>query len=278
MDIAAASSFFDADEVLDGYTGQYLFTAHSMPHDDSTSSGSTVRRKTLVTEPQYSAPARRVILFNDEFWIVGNNNPDSFGGEIVRRNFGLKKSSGLGQLLTPGQAALSLPGLQMHLQRDYYRDTVDTQASSEWDTMWNVYCPFSEPVAKGMFLKLGTSLMRVRNLYPSVDEYLVAEADELDADVHQPAEFIKKGAVNLVAGVRQDDSVLTQVLQFELPKSYAFRLEAEAETKPGDRAVIVPKSALTPTAGATFKMLSATWRVMSVVPQADCWLLHARRA
>lgn len=277
MDLLAASSYFDEDEVLDGYTGQFLFLAHSNPHDDSTSSGSTVRRKTLVTEPHCEAPARRVISFNDEFWIVGNNNPDSFGGQLVRRNFGLKKSSGLGQLLTPAQAALGQPGYQMHLQRDYYRDTVDTQASSEWDTMWNVYCPFTEPVTKGMFLKLGTSLMRIRNLYPSVDEYLVAEADELDADVRQPVEFIKKGKVNLVAGKREDDSVLTHVLQFEIPKSYSFRLEAEAETKPGDRAVVVPRSALTPTLGAVFNMLQVSWKVMSVVPGTDYWLLHARR-
>lgn len=278
MDLSIASSFFDNDEVRDAYTGRLLFLAHSMPHDDTTSSGSTVRRKTLVTEPDMRAPARRVISFNGEIWIVGNSNPDSFQGELVRRNFGLKKSSGLFQLLTPGQAASGTPGLRMHAQRDYFRDTTDTQTSSEWDTMWSVYCPFNEPVKKGMYLQLGTTLMRIRNLYPSVDEFLVAEADELDADVRQQVEFIRKGKMDLVSGVAPEESVFVDVLQFEIPKGYSFRVEAEAQTVAGDRSIVLEKADYIPATGATFRMLGAEWRVMSVVPQADSWALHARRA
>lgn len=277
MDLSIASSFFDADEILDGYTGAYLFTAHSTPHDDTTSSGSTVRRKTLVTQPDARVPARRVISFNGETWIVGNNNPDSFQGSVIRRNFGLKKSSGLFELLTPGQAAADAPGRAMHAQRDYFRDTTDTQTSSDWDTMWSVYCPFNEPVKKGMYLQLGSSLMRIRNLYPSVDEFLVAEADELDADARQRIEFIKKAKVNLVAGTQDGESVFVDALQFEIPKSYSFRVEAEASTTAGDRSVVIPMGDYTPATGAVFLMQGVQWRVMTAVPLQDAWSLHVRR-
>lgn len=277
MDLVDASSYFDQDEVRDGYTHSLLFWGHTLPHDDHTSSGATARRRTLVTSPETVAPARRVVLINGEYWLVGNSNPDSFQGEVTRLNFGLKKSSGLARLLTPAEAALKAPGRTLHIQREYFRDVANAQTDSEWDTMWNVFCPFNEPAAKGMFLRLGTSLMRIRNLYSSVDEFKVAEADELDADALQRIEFIKKAKPNLVTGAQASESVFVDAIQIDFPKSYSFRLESEAKGEPGDKAVIVAKQSVTPAVGAGFTMAGASWRVMSVVSSGDSWMLHARR-
>jgi hypothetical protein len=278
MDLIDASSYFDQDIVRDGYTNQMLFWGHTLPHDDHTSSGATVRRRTLVTEPGTQAPLRRVIQVNDEYWLVGNNNPDSFQGEIVRRNYGLKKSSGLASLLSPAEACLAAPGLKLHIQREYFRDVTDTQTSSEWDVMWNVFIPFNEPAAKGMFLRLGTSIMRIRNLYQSVDEFQVAEADELDVDAFQSLEFIKKSKPNLVTGKQETESIRVTGIQIDFPKSYSFRLESEAKGEPGDRAVIVAKQSITPGVGGVFTMQGANWRVLSTVSSGDSWMLHVRRA
>ena len=277
MDITAASSFFDDDPVYDAYTGDLLFYCHTTAHDDHTSSGATARRRTMSTEPSTTPPARRVITLHGEQWVVGINNPDSFAGTVVRRSYGLKKSTGVLAALSPAAACLGQEGPEFHAQREYFRDTQDARTSSDWDLMWNVFCPFNEPVAKGCFLRQGSSLMRVRNVYPSVDEFLIAEADQLDADASQMITFVSTRR-DLVTEAPISVSIPTQAIQTDVMKYYEFRTLGESRLQPGDRTVFVAKSAYTPKVGAEFMMQGAKWRALAVVSEQDAWALHARLA
>lgn len=275
MEFSAAASYFNQDEVFDAYSDDLLFLGKTTAHDDHTSSGATSRRRTLTTDVDARAPARRVIRWYDSFWLVGNNNVDSFQGEAVRRTFGLKKSTGIMSLLTPGQAATGIAGVQFHAHREYYRDMTDAATSADYDTMWNVFCPFNEPVAKGMFLRQDNTLYRVRNARPSVDEFLIAEADQFDADAVQQAVFTQGAALDFDTGAAPA-AVTAMVIQTDVPKYYVFRNEAESGNKPGDRTVFVAKSAVTPKVGDHLAMLGASWRVVTVASESDSWALRAR--
>jgi hypothetical protein len=275
MDLLDVASYFDEDEIFDAYTGQFLFYAHTRPHDDHTSSGATVRRRTMTAAPGTAPPARRAIRWYDTYWVVGNNNADAFRGEQLRRSYGLKKSTGLLALLTPGQACASGAGLQFHAHREYFRDMTDAKTSADWDTMWNVFCPLVEPVVKGAFLRDSSNkLLRVRNVYPSVDEFLVAEADQLDDDALQPAVFTTAGVLDLVNDTLATASFATPVVQTDPQKCYEFRTAAESVLQPGDRAVF---TFYLPKVGDVFTMQGANWRVLTVQPSGDAWLCLARR-
>lgn len=275
MEFSAAAAYFDEDEIFDAYSDDLLFLGHTTPHDDHTSSGATSRRRTLVAAVDARAPARRVIRWHDSYWLVGNDNVDSFRGEAVRRSFGLKKSTGVMSLLTPGQAATGIAGVQFHAHKEYYRDMTDAMSSADFDTMWNVFCPFSEPVAKGMFLRQDNTLFRVRNVIPTVDEFLTAEADQFDADAIQQAVFTQGAALDFDTGAAPATTSV-MVIQTDVPKYYTFRNEAESGNKPGDRTVFVAKSAVTPAVGDHLAMLGASWRVVTVVSEGDSWILRAR--
>jgi len=278
MDILDADSFFDDDPVLDGYTGALLFHGHTSAHDDHTSSGATARRRTLSSVPDTVPPARAVVALYGDVWLITDSNLDSFEGVPIRRSYGLKKSTGLMTALSPAHACLGQPGTDFHAHREYFRDNQDAKSSSDWDTMWNIFCPPGEPVAKGSFLRQGGTLYRVRNCYTTVEGLRVAEADQLDADALQSVTFLG-GVLDLVADAITAAGTTTTVLQTDMQKFYALRTQAEgADVRAGDRAVFVAKSALMPVVGTEFTMLGQRWRTNAVISEQDAWVLQARLA
>ncbi len=277
MDLKDAARYYDKDPVYDGYSGALLFYGHTKPHDDHASSGATSRRRTLVTVPASTAPARGVVTLYGERWLMGSNNPDTYMGNAIRRSFDLKKTTGLLKLLTPGQACLGSSGTDFYAHKEYFKDMQDSLSESEYDTMWNIFCPLSESVVTGSFFKEGSTLLHVRNVYTTVELLAVAEVDELDADAAQSAVFTSNAQINLVTDLPISSAVTTPVIQTDVPKFYRFRTEVEADRKPGDRTVFVAKSAIAPKVGANFTMLGQTWRALAVVSENDSWALHARR-
>ncbi len=275
MEFSNITSFFDQDEVFDGYTDAFLFLAHATAHDDHTSSGATSRRRTLTAAVDTVAPARRVVRWYDTFWLVGNNNTDGFQGDEVRRSYGLKKSTGLMAVLTPAQAALGDAGTPFHAHKEYYRDMTDALTSADMDLMWNIFCPLGEAVTKGKFLRQSGKLMRVRNVYQSVDEYLVAEADQLDDDALQVAVFSGPAALEFTTAAAPN-TISASVIQTDSQKFYLFHNEAESGNKPGDRTVFAPKSSITPVVGQHVRMLDINWRIVTLASESDAWVLRLR--
>lgn len=279
MEFIDGAAFFNDDEVFDAYTGELLFMAHALAHDDHTSSGATSRRRTLVAAPDAVAPLRHAIRWYDTFWIVGGDNTDGFQGEQTRRSFGLKKSTGLMTAITLGQACLALPGVgvTLHAHKEYYRDMTDAQTSADYDVMYNVHFAPGEPVVKGTILAQDGKYLLVRNLYDSADEFAVAEADAFDADARQAVVFHTVSSLDFDTTSAGAD-VATFALQTDSSKFYLFRNLAEGFNQQGDRTVFVARSAVTPKVGDTFTMQGLRWRVLISTPYADAWCLRARLA
>lgn len=277
MDIRDAARYFNDDPVYDAYTGALLFYCHTTPHDDHTSSGATARRRSMITAADTVAPARHAVTIYGEAWIVGNSNPDGFQGVQIRRSYGLKKSTGLVDLLTPGQACLGAAGTPFHAHKEYFRDMQEAHTASDWDTMWNIFCPPGEAVTAGVFLRQGGSLMRVRNAYLTMEELIVAETDQLDADALQSATFTS-AVLDLATDSTTETDTPVPVIQTDMAKFFRYRTLAEADLQPGDRTVFVPASSYTPKTGELFLMQGARWRVVTAVPELDSFAVHARLA
>lgn len=276
MRLRDVSRYYNNDRILDGYTGDFLFLAHTTAHDDKTSSGATARRRIMRTVPGTVPPARRVVQLYDDFWLVGNSNLDSYVSDGIRLSYGLKKSTGLMSLLSPAEACLAAAGVSMHAQKEFYKDMVNPTTESETDVMLNIFCPYTEAVDKGSFLRQAGRLYRVRSTYTTVDEYIVAEADDLDDDAVQTAIFTNNGKRNLVTDEIPAVSVPVPVLQFDDSKFYRFSDDAEASRKPGDKTVFLAATSLAVKVNSRFTMLGQSWVVQSVQPELDALALHVR--
>ena len=278
MDLAAASAYFDRELVYDAYTGSLLFKCQFSSFDDHSSSGATARRRVLSVVPGTVLPPRKAVKIFDTYWIGGNGDTDGFLGTPVRSNFNLKRSTGLVTILTPAEACLAAAGVAAHAHMTPFKETVDTQTSSQYSNYWNVFFPATEPVSTGKFLRFGSTLYRIRNHYGTEDGFTVAGSDQLPADALRAATFTTQGEYNLVTDTYPTVTVATQVVAMEVPKFYRLGDASDDYEKPGDMSVFVAKSVTTPTKGSTVSMGSKAWRVLSVVDELDTWVVRVRRA
>jgi hypothetical protein len=132
-----------------------------------------------------------------------------------------------------------------------------------------------EPCAKGKFLRVGSRLLRARQTYKSPEDLLVVQSDELDEDWSQTATFAEQGTYDPLTETYSGTSTVVNTIQVDVTKFYRWRLLAESEVQPGDRAVFAPLT-VTPQAGRNLTMLGRTWVIRSVQPESDAWALHVR--
>lgn len=270
--------FFDRESIYDGYVGNLLFRAQIKNFNDASSTGATLRRRVLSVSPGTLLPDRRCLQVSGLRWLAGLGITDTFQGESVRDTYNLRVASSLFEVLTPAQACSTLPStFKSYGYEEFFKDTQDSSSSSDYDTFWNIFFAPIEPVSAGTFLRAGSRLLRVRQTYVNAEQLRVSESDELDAGWSQTAVFTNQGAYDPITDTYTPTTVSVQAVQMDIFKFYRWRVEAEAQRKPGDKTVFVPNTAA-PTAGSTFSMSGGTWRVLAVQPERDALAIHARPA
>lgn len=277
MRLRDAARYFDRDNVYDAYTNAFLFKSQMLSPAEHVS-GDTFKRHTLTTKDGISAPARNAIRISDYVWIVGNNNVDTFNNQVIRRNFTLKKSTGLIKLCTPAQACIGVGGVEMHAYREFYKEVTNTPTEADYTSYWDVYFPQNENIQQGSFFLENGRVFRVRLVYTTAEGFIVGESDQYDTDALQTAVFITTGKADLITDKPSSASISAPVVQTDIYKFYRFATEAEDKQKPGDRSVFVPKSSVTPAIGGKLTMLSKTWQIVAINSEQDAWVLHVRLA
>jgi hypothetical protein len=277
VDFADVTSYFNNDPVYDAYTGDFLFYSHSKAHNDQSSAGATIRRRTMTTEVGVTVPARQVVMLLGDPWLVGHSNVDAFQGDAVRRVWGLKRGVDVMERLTPAQACTDAAGILTYTQKELYRDMQSAKSFSDWDPLWSInITPADGAAARGAFFRQGSTLFRARGLYMEVDGLMVLEADEFEPDARQNATFITTGTLNLVTDKLSTSNVTLPVIQTDSMKFYRYRTQIEADSQPGDRVVFVAAASAAPQPGSQLTMLGRTWRVLTSVVELDARVLRVR--
>ncbi len=271
---------FDRESAYDGYTGAFVFKCQYSSFDDSAGDGSTNRRRGMSVAPNTPIPARRCIDLASQKWLVGQPTDDSFLDKVTRQNYNLKKVTDSVAVLTPAQACLASAGVDVHVQKYYFKDTVNALTDSDYNTFWNIFFAANESVSKGAFLRDTAGLIyRVRQKYAVAEGFTVAQSDELDTDARQTGVVFDTGVYNPLTDTTSAGTVFASVLQFEVPKFYRFRQQQESVVMPGDRMVFVAPSQLAaPKIGGQFTMQALRWRIVALQLEKDAWALHVRLA
>jgi hypothetical protein len=277
--MSAVARFFDREQAYDGYSGAEVFKCQFSSYDDSAGDGSTNRRRGMSCAPTVVIPARRCIRLVNQRWIVSSPTDDSFQGVHVRQSFNLKRVTDLLNVLTPAQACLASAGTPTYVQKHYFKDIANALTDAEYDTFWNIFFALDEVVGKGTFLRDASGMLyRVRQVYSVAEGYIVAQTDQLDSDARQTGVVFQTGAYDQMLDTYGAGTVTTDVVQIDVSKAFEWRQQKEADQKPGDKLIMVPASALTPTPGMRFSMLARTWQVLAYRPELDGHLAHVRLA
>lgn len=276
MKLKSAARYYDDTPVADGYTDEYLWRCQFSSFNDANAVGSTSTRRILSIAPDLELPARRVVKVFDDRWLVGDGNPDSWKGQVIRQSFNMKKATALVNMLTPAQACLGQAGTQAYAQAIYFKDTVNSLNNADYDPFWNYFFAPGEPVGKASFIRDGSRLLRVRSSYVPLEDLRICQSDEIDT-LPQAAVF-GTGAYNPLLDSFAAGSVTTPVILFDTTKAYTNVTQATAAVAKGDLSGLVAASAITPVVGKTVTIAGSTWRILGCTAELDAWLLHLRRA
>lgn len=276
MRLKAAAKFFDDTSVHDGYTGDFLWLAQFSSFNDANAVGSTSTRRILSIAPGLEIPSRRALKIFDDVWLVGDGNPDSWKGDVIRQSFNMKKATNLVTLLTPAQACLSQVGVDAYAQATYFKDTVNSLNNADYDPFWNYFLAPAEPAERGKYIRDAGKLYRIRSTHLPLEDLRVSQSDEVDVGPVQ-ADF-QVGGYDPLTDSFGAGMVSTFALLLDFTKVYSYLTQASERVASGDMNAIIPKSALTPAVGSTVSISSVLWRIAGIDSELDAWLLHLRRA
>lgn len=277
MLIHDVARFFDHDPLTDGYSGAALFSGQVSSYNDATSDGATLRRRILSLAPGLSIPARRVVSLYGDRWLVGTNVPDGFLGETIRQNFTMKLATDSMTVRTPAQALAASGGTAAYVHKSYFKDMVESQTDTDYDTFWNIFIAPSESADKGTFLVDDTSrLYRVRNSYLPAEGLRVLQCDSLEW-VARTTIVVNTGTLDRSTGLVGAGTTTFNAIRLGVDQ--LARSEHVSSPKPtaGDVTLIVPTSSSI-SVGRTFTMASATWRIEAKQAEVDASVIQACRA
>ena len=281
MKLAKAAVFFDRDSVYDAYTGLLLFKGQFASYDGSQPDGSFSRRRTVSVGPDVLHPPRSVVTVHGERWIVGTFIRDGFFDKPIRKTASAKAVTDLFTFVSPGNAALGLPGsVSAYGQERYLKDTVNTPTTSDYSPQYEISFGPTEVVPDEYFLRSPTDLYHVRTVYTALEGFQVATADLIGATNYGENKFVTvttAGVIDPITELPAAGVTTTGILMYAY-KLYYHATEADPRNNQGDKTLIVAKSALTPVNGSTLTIDSEPYRIFGITSYHDSWNLRVRRA
>lgn len=281
MKLANAAVYFDRDTVYDGYTGQLLFKAQFASYDGSQPDGSFSRRRTVSVGPGVAHPPRSAVEVHGEKWIVGEFVTDGFFDKPIRKTASAKIVTDLFEFVSPGNAALNLPGLvSAYGQERYLKDTVNTPTTSDYSPQYEITFGSNEVVPDEYFLRSPNDLYHVRTVYTALEGFKVATADLIGVTAYGENKFVTvvfSGGIDPITELSSAGVTTTGILLYAY-KLYYHATEADPRNNQGDKTLIVSRNAVTPENGTSISIDGEPYRIFSINSYHDSWSLRVRRA
>jgi hypothetical protein len=274
-ELSAVSAYFDDIDIIDGYTLVKLFKAQVSSFNEVAKDGNTNKKRTMSVAPGTKIPARRLISYFGECWIVGDGNTDGLQNHKLRTAYWTRKVIDMAYSLSPADACNGLAGFKLASSKEYLKDTVNSVSDSEYDTQWDIIIGITESVVKGQFLKIGEKYYRVRAIHTTASGFLVANCDELDGTPRVAISLVIAGEVDPRTETRIQSYSDTFGILFDPSKLYRFISQADPKYLSGDMTLIL---ALPASVGSVVSLSGIDWRVLTCTPELDGFSLHIRRA
>ena len=270
------SCHFDDIPAYDGYAGTFLFNAQFNTFDESSIEGAITKKRTMSVRPGTVIPARRVLDFMGEKWILGDGTNDGFQGVQVRTSFWMKKVTDSATILSPTEACNGSAGIPCLVYKQLMKYTVDGMNSADYFPFWEIFTANSEVSARGSFLKMGDTFFRARCSDPDISGLIAIEADELEsssivtatlgASIYDPITDSYTGA-----------ATTTPAIMLEIYRLYNHQAASEPLNHAGDVTLIVPNTVAVEV-GNDITINAVVWKVLAKAPELDAWNLHLRKA
>jgi hypothetical protein len=275
--LSDAANHFHSNACADAYGGSSTFKCQFTLFNDVLRDGLTVERRIMELAPSVILPTRRTMttVEDGKVWIVGDDQPDYFGGYVIRSKFVVQLAEGVATVRTAAQALAGAGGFTAYASRSWIKANHEAGTSSLIANEYNIYFSRTEPLVEGTLVSLGGRWHMVRSVFPSLAGYLVALADELPEPVVTTASYTHR---TYVPATDAYTTVVTTIaaLRLRWQEHYRYVTHDVEKYRPGDVVLLVLKSAATPATNDLFTVASQNYTVDAVLDEGLCWALHLR--
>jgi hypothetical protein len=274
-ELSAVAAHFDDIDIVDGYTLAKLFKGQVSSFNETSPDGNTNKKRTISVVPGTIIPARRLISYFGENWLIGDGNTDGLQNRQLRTAYWTRKVVDTAFRLSPAEACKGLTGFALASSKEYLKDTVNSVSDSEYDPQWDITISITESAVKGQFLKIDNKYYRIRSVHTTASGFLVANCDELDGTPRTAVRLVIAGEVDPITETRIQAYSDTFGILFDPSKLYRFISQADPRYLSGDMTLIL---ALPASVGSVVSLSGIDWRVLTCTPELDGFSLHIRRA
>jgi hypothetical protein len=289
MKLSDVGRVFDTMTILDASGKTRPVKGRILPYDDNSRDSLSADRRILSMVPGTAIPARRVIHAAGEYWIVGQVTADFHGDEPLRQKYVLHRVDGVARVATFEQAISGVGGVTAHVGRLWMKDMKEPEESSSLYESLHFYLsttedirdqskltgPFLDGEETHVLIHFKSKWHLVRNTFESAGGFQVAVVDELPDPVAIAA-TINSTVYDKLADKKVATGKTVQALSLRWQSQYTYLSSYSTKYEEGDRVLMVLKSDTTPTVADTVTLRGRTFKVVTVLDQANVWALHLR--
>lgn len=274
--LARAARWADNVALYDAYGNQQrpALMGQISSYIDSQQDGSISKRRVISFAPDQTLPPRRVLTYLGETWLVGDTLQDAWKGKPIRVSAATKKATGLYWIRSAAQTLAQAGGVQAYGQLIYLKDTVNTTVTSAYSPQFEVYFASSESVKAGDVIVSDDNYLLVRSVYPLLDGFVCATADEVGPAALRTVNIFTRGEYDADLDAAPDGWVPVLGLVAEFYKTYRYVNSLVPREATGDLAVFV---ALDTSVGDRLEFDGFAWNVLARETVSGALRLHVRR-
>lgn len=276
MKLKSVARFFDRLVCRDAY-GTATFKAQLGLYDDATRDGLGSVRRVLSADAEVTLPTRRVIETSGALWLVGNEHPDYWAGEIVRNKYVLHRVDGLGVVRQAAQWLSGAAGLSTYCALVWVKSAKQVEISSELFDVFDIYFAQGESIAVPCFVTLAGKHYIVHETYPTEAGFTAARAAELYDPM--PAAVFQRVSYDPVADTQATTDTPASVIRLRWQEHFKYFTQYSERYEAGDQQVLVAKTDVLSVQGGDLVTLAANpFRVIAAHDEGAVWSVHVRPA
>lgn len=277
MSLAAASSYFDRTEVLDAYTGAFLFLAQVDPYDDSKRDAMVAYRRVLSVAPGTAIPAHRCIrVFGATYVVAGEPSIDGLN-EAHRVKYVLQSADGQFNVGTISQFLDGSPQETVYGFASWAKDAKEEGESSDVANVFEVILPLGTAIAPHRVLwrqgvaYITTSARRLPSDFVGVTATRLDQVEPLEVTLQSRTYSPAVGAYSLGPATN------ARALRVRWQNLFRYDAQLDARHKEGDFTLALPEGVEVDTS-SRIKFEGASLSVLAVNEIEGAVTAHVRRS
>jgi len=281
VDFSDVAAFFDDSGVLDGYTGDSLFSGQMDLYGGAVRDSLTGFRRSVSADLIIES-TRGVVSIEDRLFLAGRIISDYFQGGLIRQHLILHPCDGL------FEAAPAANFLNSGSLDDFYgaeallKEDNERAESSQLFNVVNIYSSTTEGVPRDYLLKSSSGIyFRVQNVERTTGGFQALVCSELGSGVLQPAvSYAALGAYDTATdSSSMSDPILIPGFLERYQTNYRYLSGDAAGFESGDKVLTVSTSDVAaPQTGDEATIASVLYQVLGFQEdELGSWELHTRK-